>query len=121
MLKSPRLKYHVQKIGIDPSLSKNTIYEYKCLENIKKSCKQAGNCDDQQQFKDILEASMVSTHEVFTDNIPIYPRTSTPVKKPSAQISLCMFTNVLDVKKNAYRQVGADKSKRKAIKYGNTP
>ena len=33
-----------------------------------------------------------------------------------------MFTNVLDVKKEtAYRQVGAAKYKRKAIKFGNTP
>ena len=33
-----------------------------------------------------------------------------------------MFTNVLDMnKKTTYRQVGASKSKRKAIKYGNTP
>ena len=30
-------------------------------------------CDDQQQFKDILEAGMVSTTEGFTDNSPIYP------------------------------------------------
>ena len=45
--------------------------------------------------------------------------TSTPVKKPSAQKSLYMFTNFLEMKKKtAYRQVGADKSKRKA---GNTP
>ena len=35
MLQSKRLKYHVQTIGIDPSLSKNTINEHKCLENIK--------------------------------------------------------------------------------------
>ena len=46
----------------------------------------------------------------------------TPVKKPSAQKSLCMRTNVLNVnKKTAYRRVGAAKSKREAIKYGNTP
>ena len=33
-----------------------------------------------------------------------------------------MFTNVLEVKKKTdYRQVGAAQSKRKAIKYGNTP
>ena len=61
MLQSPRLKYHVQAIGIDPSLSNNNIYEHKCLENIKKLYKQAGKCDDQQQFKDIIEAAMVST------------------------------------------------------------
>ena len=36
MLQSPRLKYHVQTIGIDPSLRNNAIYEHKCLENIKK-------------------------------------------------------------------------------------
>ena len=36
MLQPPRLKYHVQTIGIDPSLSNNTMYEHKCLENIKK-------------------------------------------------------------------------------------
>ena len=35
MLQSPRLKDHVQIIGIDQSLSKNSIYEHKCLENIK--------------------------------------------------------------------------------------
>ena len=48
MLQSPRLKYHVQTIGIDPSLSNNTIYAHKCLENIKNSYKQDGNCVYQQ-------------------------------------------------------------------------
>ena len=48
--------------------------------------------------------------------------TSTPVKKPSARKSLCLFTNILYVKKKtSNRRVGADKSKCKAIKYGNTP
>ena len=84
MLQLPRLKYHVQTIGIHPSLSKNAIYEHKYLENIKKLYKQAGKCDDQQQFKDILEADMVSTPEGFTNNSPISPMTSTLVKKPSA-------------------------------------
>ena len=33
-----------------------------------------------------------------------------------------MFTNILEVKrKTVYRQVGAGKSKCKAIKFGNTP
>ena len=36
MLQSTQLKYHVQTIGIDQSLSNNAIYEHKCLENIKK-------------------------------------------------------------------------------------
>ena len=48
MFQSPRLKYHVQTIGIDPYLSNNTIYKHKCLENIKKLYKQSGECDDQK-------------------------------------------------------------------------
>ena len=36
MLKSLQLKDHVQTMGIDLSLSNNTIYEQKCLENIHK-------------------------------------------------------------------------------------
>ena len=36
MLQSPRLKYHLQTIGIEPLLSNNTIYEHKFLENTKK-------------------------------------------------------------------------------------
>ena len=94
MLQSPWLKYHVQIIRIDQSLSNNAIYEHKRLENIKTLFKQAGRCDNQQKSKDILEADMISTPEGFTNNSPISPMTSTPVKKPSAQKSLCMFTNV---------------------------
>ena len=94
MLKSPRLKNHVYTIGIDQSLSNNDVYEHKFLENIKKYYKQAGKCDDQQKFKDILEAAMVSNPEGFTNNSPIYPMTSTPIKKQSAQKSLCLLTNI---------------------------
>ena len=105
MLQSPRLKDHAQTIGIHPSLSNNAIYEHKCLESIKKLYKQAGKCDEQQQFTDILEVDLVSNPEGFTDNIPIYPRTSTPVKKPSARKELYMFTRLLfreDRKSNRY-------------------
>ena len=54
MLQSPRLKYHVNTIGIDQYLSNNALYEHNCLKNIKKLYKYAGKCDNQQQFKDIL-------------------------------------------------------------------
>ena len=49
----------------------------------QKLYKKAGKCDNQQKFKDILEAAMVYTPEGFTDNSPISPITSSPVKKPS--------------------------------------
>ena len=78
-------------MGIEPYLSNNTIYEHKCLENIKKIYKQAGEWDDHQQFKDIIGSSMFSTPEGITYNSPISLRTSTPVKKPSAQESLCIL------------------------------
>ena len=65
---------------------------------------------------------MVSTPEGFTNNSRISPMKSSPVKKRSAQKSLCMFTNVLEAnKKIDYCRFGGSKSKRKAIKYGNTP
>ena len=99
MLQLPRIKDHVQTIGIHPYLRNNTIYEHKCLENIKILYKQAGKCDEQQQLKDIIEADMVSTPEGLTNNSPISPMKSKPVKKPSARKSLCMFTNILDVNK----------------------
>ena len=60
MLQSPQLKDHIQTIGIDRHLSNNAVYEHKYIENIKKLYKQSGKCDDQQQFKDILEDDMVS-------------------------------------------------------------
>ena len=63
MFQSPRLKYNVQTIGVDQSLSKNDTYELTCLQNIKKLYKQAGKCEDQQQFKDILEDDIIYTPE----------------------------------------------------------
>ena len=121
MLQSPHLKDHVQTIGIDQSLSNNALYEHTCLENINKLYKHAGKCENQQQFKDIIEAAMVYTPKVFTNYSPISPMISTPVKKPSARKSLCLFTNILDVKKKtATRRVGAAKSKCKSVKYRTT-
>ena len=121
MLQPSWLKYHAHTIGIDQSLRNNDIYEQKCLKNIKILYKQSGKGDDQQKFQDILEADMVYTPKGFTDNSPISPMKSTSIKKPSAQKSLCLFTNILDMKKIPHRRVGASKSKRKSIKFGNIP
>ena len=65
---------------------------------------------------------MVYTPGGFTNDSTISLMTSTPVKKTSDRKSLCIFTNILDVKnKTATRWVGAAKSNYKEIKYGNTP
>ena len=47
MLQSPRLKYHVETIGIDQSLINNALFDHKCLQNINKLYKHSGKCDDQ--------------------------------------------------------------------------
>ena len=112
----------MKNIGIDQSFSNSDIFEHRCIQNIKKLYKHAGKCDGQQQFKDILEADMVSNPEVFTNNSPISPMNSTPVKKPRSRKSLCLFTNILDVKnKTAIRRVRATKSRPKEIKAGTMP
>ena len=64
---------------------------------------------------------MVYTPEGVTDNSPNVPMKSTPVNKPSTRKLLCVFTNKLDVKpKTAKRRIVAAKSKRRAIKFGNS-
>ena len=74
----------------------------KFLQNINKLYKHSGKCDNQQQFKDICESDMVSTPEGFTNESPISPITSTPVKKPRAGKSLCLFTKILYVKRKTF-------------------
>ena len=63
MLQSPCLKGRIKTIGIDQSVRNRDSFEHKCFNNIKKIYKHAGKCDDQQIFKDIIEADMVSTPE----------------------------------------------------------
>ena len=99
MLKSLRLKYHMKTIGIDQSLRNSAIFKHRCLQNIKKLYEHAGKCDNQQQFRDIVEAAMVSTNKGFTNNSPRSPMTPTLYKKPAARKSLRLFTSILDVKK----------------------
>ena len=42
MLQSPHLKDHVKTFGIDQSLSKNALFEHRCLQNIKTLYTHAG-------------------------------------------------------------------------------
>ena len=66
----------------------------------------AGKCYDQKNLKDIRDAAMVLTPEEVTNDSPNVPMTSTPVEKPSARKSLCLFTNILNVRKKKSR-IGA--------------
>ena len=74
-----------------------------------------------KNLKDIIDAAILSTPEGVTDNIPNIHMASKPVKKPSARKSLCLFTNILDVKpKIAKRLFVATKSRRKSMKVCNS-
>ena len=91
------------------------------FNNIKRIYQHAGKCDDQQNIKDILDDDMVFTPEEITDESQSVPMKSTPVKKPSASKSLCLFTNIFDVKKKtAKHRVVVAKSKRRTMKVGNS-
>ena len=98
MLQSSRIEDHMKTIGIDQSSFTRSSFEHKCMNNIKKIHQHEGKCDDQQNLKAIIDAAILSTPEVVTDNITNVHITSTPIKKQSARKSLCLFTNILDVK-----------------------
>ena len=85
-------------IGIYQWLSNSELYEHRCLERIKKLYKSAGKCDDQQQYKSIIVAAIVSTPYGFTDNSKISPGPYVTVKYNSARKLLRQFTEFLDVK-----------------------
>ena len=80
MLQSQHLEDHMKTIGIDQSLCNRSSFEHRFLNNLKNIYQHAGKCDNQQNPKDILSASMVSTSEDITYDSPSLPMTSTPVK-----------------------------------------
>ena len=98
MLQSSRLEDHMKTVCIDQSSFASYSFEHRCMNNIKKIYQHAGKCDDQQNLKDIIDYAILSTPEGVIDNSPNVHMTSTPVKKPSARKSLCLFTKILDVK-----------------------
>ena len=121
MLQSSRLEDHMKNIDIDQSSFTRSYFEHRCMNNLKKINQHADKCDDQQNIKDIIDAAILYTPEGVTDDSPNVPMTSSPFKKSSARKSLCLFTNILYVKpKIEKRRFVAAKSKRRAIKVGNS-
>ena len=70
MLQSSRVEDRMKTIGIDQSSFTRSSFEHRCMKNIKKIYQHAGNCDDQQNLKDILEADILSTPEGVIENSP---------------------------------------------------
>ena len=64
--------------------------------------------DDKQQYKAIIEASMFSTPEGCTSNIPMTTNPSVSIKNSSARKSLRKLSETLDVKhKTSVHSLGA--------------
>ena len=76
MLQSSRLEDHMKTIFIVQSLYTRYSFEKNCMNNIIYIYQHAGKCDKQQNLKDILDASMVLTPEVFTYSSPNVPMTN---------------------------------------------
>ena len=74
----------MKNIGIDQSVRNTDYFEHNFFNNIKNIYQHASKFDDQQNFKDILQAAIVSTLEEITDDSPSLPMIQTTVKKPSA-------------------------------------
>ena len=60
----------MKTIDIYQSLLTRSSFEHRCMNNTKKIYQHAGKCDDQQNFKDIIESALLSTTEGFIDKIP---------------------------------------------------
>ena len=88
--------------------------------DVLKISKSSGKCGYQQHYKAMIEATMISTYERFTDNRTMSYGQYGPVKEPSARKSLHQCTEKLDVKpKTHFRPLCAAKSKRKASRTGS--
>ena len=101
MLQLPRLEDHMKTIDIDQSLSNRPYVEQKFLNNIKKIYQHAGKCDDQQNLKDILDATMVSTTEVVTDvSLGLHNKPNNSLKTKYYEITVFIHQHILCYKGN---------------------
>ena len=73
LVQSERLKQHMVKSQVDLLLSDSELYEHISMENINKLYKSSEGCDNQQEYKAIIESAKISICEVFNDKIPISP------------------------------------------------
>ena len=58
----------MKTIGIDQSSFARSSFEHRCMNNIKNIYQHAGQCDYQQNLKDIIDAAILSTPEGVIDD-----------------------------------------------------
>ena len=69
-------------IVVEKSFTYSTNYKHKYLYNINKLYKYAGKCDDQYQYKDIIESAMISSSESIANNNTMEVSAQLITKKP---------------------------------------
>ena len=100
VLQSEQLKEYIITIVLDQFLTNSALYEHIILGNINKLYTSNGKFDNQQHYKDIIEAAMESTSEGITYNIPISISTSRPIKIVMQKIALSIFSSIGFQKEN---------------------
>ena len=83
----------MKTIGIDQTSFARSSFEHRCMNNIKKIYQHAGKCDDQHNFKDIVDAAILSTPEGVTDNSPNIHMKSKP-EKNQVLVNHCVYSQI---------------------------
>ena len=65
---SEQLKQHMFKAGVYQWISISALYEHILMGNVGKLYKYYIKCDNQHQYKALIESDMVSTHKVLIYN-----------------------------------------------------
>ena len=90
------------------------MYNHICLENIKRLYKFSEKCYDQQQYRNIIEVSVVYIPERSTENSQIPSIQNVTFKNSSAIKPLCHFLYTLEFKPKTFvRRFCAAESNRK--------
>ena len=80
----------------------------------------SGKCNDQQKYKAIIEAEMVSTPEIIKKDNTMSPGPSVTFRNPVQENqSICLLTFWMSKNNTVVLRVGDDKYKRKQIKSGS--
>ena len=80
MLQSPHLEDRMKNIGNEQSLLNRSYFEHICLNNIKYIYQHSDKCDEQQNLKDAIDATMVSTPDKVTEDSHSLSMTQPTVK-----------------------------------------
>ena len=121
MLQSSRLEGNMKTIGIEQSSFTRSSFEHRCMNNIKKIYQHADKCDYQQNIKDLflLLYYLLQRESHVTVLMCLWHQHQS---RNQVLVNHCVYSPpywMLNQKTAKHRFVAA-KSKRKAMKVGNS-